>query len=74
VLIRIIIGIIVLFALLSVLHRVKAMLDRSERPREIEAKMARCAYCGVYFPRDEGVIGSAGAYCSQAHAEHDGVV
>ena len=72
-LVRIIIGIIVLFLVLSVFRRVKVMLKRTDRPREIEAKMARCAHCGVYFPCGEGVSDSGREYCTQAHAEHDGV-
>ena len=73
-LIRILIGIIVLFVVLSVLRRVKVMFGQTERPREIEAKMARCAHCGVYFPRGEGVSDSGREYCSRAHAEKDGAV
>ena len=72
-LIRIIIGIIVLFLVLTVLRRVKVMLERTDRPHEIEAKMARCAHCGVYFPRGEGVSGRDRDYCSQAHADQDGI-
>lgn len=71
-LIRIIVGIIVLFLILSVLRRVKIMLNRTDRPREIEAKMAQCAHCGVYFPRDQGVSDSSASYCSQAHADQGG--
>ena len=72
-LIRIVIGIIVLFAILAVLRRIKATLNRTEQPRVIEAKTTRCALCGVYFPRNEGVTGGGREYCSQAHADQDGV-
>jgi uncharacterized protein len=29
--------------------------------------MARCAHCGVHFPRTEGVPGRQGLYCGPEH-------
>ena len=55
------------------------MTKSVERPRFVEAKTARCARCGVYFPsveaikRDDGAVAAvleklAGASCSQDEA------
>lgn len=43
----------------------------SRAPAEIESEpMARCEFCGVYFPASEAVRAEGRDYCSPAHARH----
>jgi uncharacterized protein len=40
-------------------------------PAEIASEpMARCEFCGVYFPASEAVRAEGRDYCSPAHARH----
>ncbi len=72
-LVRIIIVLIVFVCLVAILRRVRTMVGAGDRSQIIEAKMARCAHCEVYFPRGEGITRKVRAYCSPAHAAQDQV-
>lgn len=37
--------------------------DKSAAPQS----MLACAHCGTHIPEEEAIVGTKGAYCSQAH-------
>jgi len=38
-----------------------------EAPRPHVQSMAKCSYCGVHFPKDEGLQSQGRIYCSIEH-------
>jgi uncharacterized protein len=74
------IGLIVLvvFAIRSKLRSAARAAQHEHGPRssnrapaEIASEpMARCEFCGVYFPASEAVLAEGRDYCSPAHARH----
>ena len=70
-LVRVIIAVLLFICLVAVLRQVRTMKKSVERPRFVEAKTARCAHCGVYFPFVEAITRDGRTYCSPAHSAQD---
>ena len=71
--VRLILGLVVLVAVLALLRYVRRRLGTPGAPRAVEQKTARCAACGVYFPRAEAIVAGGRSYCSRQHAERASV-
>jgi uncharacterized protein len=50
---------------LFVSHRERLSKERGDGDRAED--MVRCAHCGVYLPKSEGLLADGKYYCSEAH-------
>ena len=69
--VRIVLALFAVVIVIMAMRYLRNAVAGSRKPPAIDAPTARCAYCQVYFPRNEATEARGRVYCSAAHAERD---
>ena len=67
--IRFLVVLIAVIAVILIARRLWRRPSASRPPRVASSPMVRCAYCGLYLPKEDALEADGEAYCSPDHRD-----